>query len=49
MKRTLMKFTLVATVLSVLGGCAVYAEPGYYRPHPHYYNDGYYAPHGYYR
>ena len=47
----LTKLTLVATVVGVLGGCAVYAEPGYYRPY-HYYGGGYYGGyygHGYYR
>jgi hypothetical protein len=34
--------------MGVLGGCAVYAEPGYYRPHPYYYG-GYGYGHGYYR
>ena len=42
------KVALVGVVLSVLGGCAVYAEPGYYgRPHYHGYYGGYYG--GYYR
>ena len=43
MKRTLLKLTLVATVLGVLSGCAVYAEPGYYRPHSYNYGGGYYS------
>jgi hypothetical protein len=48
---TLAKITMVATVLGILGGCAVYAEPGYYRPY-HYYPYGYgygYYHGGYYR
>jgi len=51
MKRTLTKIALVAALAGVLGGCAVYAEPGYYRPYHYYpYNYGYgYYHGGYYR
>ncbi len=46
----LTKIALMGAVLGVLGGCAVYAEPGYYgRPHYHggYYGGGHGG--GYYR
>lgn len=51
---TLTKLALVGVVLGVLGGCAVYAEPGYYgRPYHHhgYYGGGYHGGYhgGYYR
>jgi hypothetical protein len=45
---TLTKIALVGAVLGVLGGCAVYAEPGYYRPYHYGYYGGYHHG-GYYR
>ncbi len=39
---TLTKLALVGVMVGVLGGCAVYAEPGYYRPY-HYHHYGYYG------
>lgn len=40
---TLTKLALVGAMVGVLGGCAVYAEPGYYRPYHYHYYHGYYG------